>query len=80
MPTTNTVATNARRNATGALPSAARSNSSNEETPKFEGQDPNLPTVILGGDKLQGMALVTLMPQTAGQFDNKYNGDIEKAL
>ena len=84
MPNTNSVATNARRNAAGAVPSAARSNNSINENPTlvptFEGQDPNLPTVILGGDKLQGTVLVALMPQRAGQFDNNYNGDIEAAL
>uniref|UniRef100_A0A7S2NTI7 CCHC-type domain-containing protein n=1 Tax=Leptocylindrus danicus TaxID=163516 RepID=A0A7S2NTI7_9STRA len=84
MPTTNSASTNARRNATGAVSSAARSNNSINENPTlvptFKGQDPNLPTVILGGDKLQGTVLVALMPQRAGQFDNNYNGNIEKAL
>ena len=84
MPNTNSVATNARRNAAGAVSSAARSNNSINENPTlvptFEGQDPNLPTVILGGDKPQGTVLVGLMPQRAGQFDNNYNGDIEAAL
>ena len=84
MPTTNSASTNARRNATGAVSSAARSNNGINENstsvPTFEGQDPNLPTVILGGDKLQGSVLVGLMPQRAGQFENNYNTDIEKAL
>ena len=84
MPTTNSASTNTRRNATGAVSSAARSNNGINENstsvPTFEGQDPNLPTVILGGDKLQGSVLVGLMPQRAGQFDNNYNANIEEAL